>query len=118
MELKDRIFIREAFTGFSQPIQAAVEAAIEAGELVSEAPIAPIVTKDDPNVGHHAIVTDTDIRSQKLIVSMMKERVKNIFFILEEDEASGDPAIITESTLSLVESSLVCQADPTDGSTE
>lgn len=118
MELKDKTLIRETFTGFSLPIQAAAEAAIEAGEFVSKAPAVPIATKDGPNVGHHAIVTDTDIRSQRLIISTMRSSLENLFFIVEEDEASGDPIIITENTLSLVESSLICEADPIDGSTE
>jgi fructose-1,6-bisphosphatase/inositol monophosphatase family enzyme len=104
-------------------IAAATRTAVEAGKKIATGAFASLnppqdwMEKDDSNVGHHAIVTPEDIRSQTLILAALSECFPEALFLTEEKQDS-DPTggrILTDRNLELLQKSAVFVVDPLDG---
>lgn len=72
--------------------------------------------KDDPNVGHHAIVTSSDTGAQRFLVANLALAFPQARFIVEEKSDACKERIITDASLrNLSNEELVFNIDPIDG---
>lgn len=116
---------------FSQPVVNAVETACDvvlkwevqragAGTLrgKTERTIPAAVTKGD-ELGHHAVVTPTDLATQELILHDLLERHPDAWFITEEkvDQAGGF-SVLTDDSLDRLRRGVGYGVDPLDGTSQ
>lgn len=78
------------------------------------------LTKGDPNVGHHAIVTAGDLVSERYILDTITRSYPGSYFITEEKKAEGyENRIVTQDNLGeILEHLLIFGVDPIDGSSQ
>lgn len=115
--------MRKSKPRHSEMIAAATRVVVEVGKKIATGrfaiskPLQGGIEKDDPNVGHHAIVTGEDIQSQTQILATLSKRFPEALFLTEEKQ-DGDPTggrILTDANLELIQKSDVFVVDPLDG---
>lgn len=74
--------------------------------------------KGDENVGHHAIVTKTDIAAQDFILHHLSKKFPSAKFITEEKAGGFGRVIITDRDLASAQNGLVFGVDPVDGTSQ
>ncbi len=92
--------------------------AIKNGILTTRKSVEDGVEKDDPNVGHHAVVTEEDRGAQTMILKKLATAFPGTYFLTEEKQ-ENDPTngrILSDANLELIETSDVFVVDPLDGS--
>jgi myo-inositol-1(or 4)-monophosphatase len=72
-------------------LQACTDAALAGARAARRAGPADLATKDDPVLGHHAVVSAADYRSQKAILGVLGRTLPDVPVICEET-AEGTPA--------------------------
>lgn len=106
----------------NEVVETAVNIAIEVGKAIGGGTLTTqneASEKDDPAVGHHAIVTKEDIQSQTEILAKLAGLFPEALFLTEEKQGSDDPTngkILTDANLKLIASNDVFIIDPLDGS--
>jgi fructose-1,6-bisphosphatase/inositol monophosphatase family enzyme len=95
-----------------------VGTAIKNGTLTDKKSAEDGVEKDDPTVGHHAIVTKEDQAAQTIILKKLATAFPEAFFLTEEKQKDDptDGRILNDANLELIEARNTFVVDPLDGS--
>lgn len=103
---------------FDKTIKTCITSALVGGRAVASYKARDAKTKGDKYVGHHAIVSSADFRSQSVILKEIKKSDKNALFMTEEQVKNKwfKDRLIKTDNLEEMLSSRVCIIDELDGS--